>query len=195
MRQQKTKMTPFPTHEPPKYIETKAFLKAPKFSFQLEHIELPMGVQGTFGIIRHPGASLAVPITSSGEIILLRQYRFAVEQRILEFPAGTLENGEAPLTAMKRELGEETGYIASKWRSLGEMLPCPGYSNEVIHMFLAEDLKALQKRPPGDADEDITVIQIPPKELDALIASGEERLDGKSVTAWFRAKQLLELVT
>ena len=73
------------------------------------------------------------------------------------------------------------------------MLPCPGYSDEVIHLFLARELTALSDRPAGDDDEDLEVLLLAPDELDAALASGDEALDGKSVTAWFRARQLLGL--
>jgi ADP-ribose pyrophosphatase len=73
------------------------------------------------------------------------------------------------------------------------MLPCPGYSDEVIHLFLARDLSLLADQPAGDDDEDLTVVLMTPADLDAALASGDEALDGKSVTAWFRARQLLGL--
>ena len=81
----------------------------------------------------------------------------------------------------------------SKLATLGAMLPCPGYSDEVIHLFLARNLVALSEQPPGDDDEDLEVLLMQPAELDAVLASGDEHLDGKSVTAWFRARQLLGL--
>ena len=71
------------------------------------------------------------------------------------------------------------------------MLPCPGYSDETIHLFLARDLTKLEKKPEGDADEDIEVLKIAPEKLNEIIASGEELLDGKTITAWFRACQIL----
>ena len=144
-------------------------------------------------MIRHPGASLAVPITDDGHVVLLRQYRFAVQARLLEFPAGTLEAGEDPLESMQRELGEEAGYSAARWDALGPMLPCPGYSDEVIHCFLARELTVLENPPAGDDDEDLEVVTMTSTHLDEVLASGDEWLDGKSVTAWFRAKQLLGL--
>ena len=146
---------------------------------------------GTFGLIRHPGASLAVPVLADGRIVVLRQYRFAVATRLLEFPAGTLDDGEEPLGTIQRELQEEAGYSASRWDPLGAMLPCPGYSDEVIHLFLARDLSPLAEPPAGDDDEDLEVLLMEPGELDEALASGYEYLDGKSVTAWLRAKQLL----
>jgi ADP-ribose pyrophosphatase len=71
------------------------------------------------------------------------------------------------------------------------MLPCPGYSDEVIHLFLARGLSPLEQPPAGDDDEDLEVLLMEPGELDGVLASGDEYLDGKSVTAWLRAKQLL----
>ena len=184
-------MAPLPPPEPSQQLETTASLDARKIRFELNRVRLPMGVEGEFGIIRHPGASLAVPLLDDGRVVVLRQYRFAVEARILEFPAGTLDEGEDPLSTMERELQEEAGYSASRWDSLGAMLPCPGYSDEVIHLFLARELTALAEQPAGDDDEDLEVLLMEPAELDGALASGNEYLDGKSLAAWFRAKQVL----
>ena len=184
-------MAPLPPPEPARHLETTAALQARKLRFEVNRVALPMGVEGTFGLIRHPGASLAVPVLADGRVVVLRQYRFAVATRLLEFPAGTLDPGETPLSTMQRELQEEAGYSASRWDPLGAMLPCPGYSDEVIHLFLARELEKLSERPAGDDDEDLEVLLMEPDELDGALASGDEYLDGKSVTAWLRAKQLL----
>ena len=167
-------------------------LKVKKFSFQINRIILPNGHEGEYGSIIHPGAALAVPITKEGKVIILRQYRFAVSRYLLEFPAGTLETGETPLNSIKREIQEETGYKAKVWDNLGILVPAPGYADEEIHLFLARELSKLESIPEGDLDEDIEVLILSPLELDNLIASGEEILDAKTVTAWFRAKQLLK---
>jgi ADP-ribose pyrophosphatase len=168
-----------------------AILAVRKLRMEIQHLRLPLGVEGTYGCIRHPGASLAVPVLEDGRVVLLRQYRFAVQQRILEFPAGTLEIDEQPQLAIERELQEEAGYLATRWDSLGLLLPCPGYSDEVIHLFLARGLQTLPTPVAADQDEDLEVLLFTPTELDAAFASGDEPLDGKSVTAWFRARQLL----
>jgi len=186
-------MAPLPPPEPARHLETTASLDARKIRFELNRMVLPIGLEGTFGVIRHPGASLAVPVLDDGRVVILRQYRFAVAGRLLEFPAGTLDEGEDPLSTMERELQEEAGYSASRWDSLGAMVPCPGYSDEVIHLFLARELTPLEEPPAGDDDEDMEVLLMEPGELDAVLASGEEALDGKSVTAWFRARQVLGL--
>ncbi len=186
-------MAPLPPPEPARHLETTAALDARKIRFEVNRMVLPIGVEGTFGVIRHPGASLAVPVLDDGRVVILRQYRFAIAGRLLEFPAGTLDPGEDPLATMERELQEETGYRAGRWDPLGAMLPCPGYSDEVIHLFLARELSPLPAPPAGDDDEDIEVLLMEPSELDAAIAGGDEPLDGKSVTAWFRARQQLSL--
>ncbi len=168
-------------------------LRAKKFSFEINKIELPNGHIGEYGSIRHPGAALAVPITKENNVIILRQYRFAVSRYLLEFPAGTLEKGETPLNSIKREIGEETGYSAKKWDNLGVLVPAPGYADEEINLYLARELTKLKKAPAGDLDEDIQVLSLKPSELDDLIRSGNEILDAKTVTAWFRAKQFLNI--
>ena len=168
-------------------------IEAKKFSFQINRIILPNGHEGEYGSIIHPGAALAVPITNEGNVIILRQYRFAVSRYLIEFPAGTLEDGETPLNSIKREIKEETGYSAKTWDKLGVLVPAPGYADEEIHLFLARDISKLEKIPSGDLDEDIEVLILSPSELDNLIASGREILDGKTVTAWFRTKQFLKI--
>ncbi len=185
-------MSLLPNPEPSKILETKTSVNARKIRFEINRIKLPIGIEGTFGVVRHPGASLAVPITDDGRVVILRQYRFAVSKRILEFPAGTLEENESPLESMKRELAEEAGYKADRWDSLGQMLPCPGYSDEIIHLYLARNLKPLSDRPAGDEDEDLEVLHMTKEALDEALVNNDEALDGKSIAAWFRAKKLLE---
>ena len=177
--------------EPSKILQQIDAIEAKKIRFEVNRFELPIGIEGTFGIIRHPGAALAVPILGNGNIIILRQYRFAVSRRVLEFPAGTLEKNEAPIATIQRELQEESGYKAEQWNALGSMLPCPGYSDEIIHLFLARKLKKLEEKLKGDEDEDIDVLEMSKDELEQIISTDNEALDGKTITAWHKAKQFL----
>ena len=177
----------------PIFKEKISELKTKKFSFEINRIELPNGHEGEYGSIRFPNAALAVPITSDNKVIILRQYRFAVSRYLLEFPAGTLEIGETPINSIKREIQEEAGYKAEDWNKLGTLVNAPGYSDEVIHLFLARKLHKLDVDVQGDLDEDIEVLTFYPDELDNLIASGQEILDAKTITAWFRAKQFLKI--
>ena len=177
----------------PIFKEKISELKTKKFSFEINRIELPNGHEGEYGSIKFPNAALAVPITNEKKVIILRQYRFAVSRYLLEFPAGTLEIGESPINSIRREIQEEAGYKADNWDKLGTLVNAPGYSDEVIHLFLARNLSKLKVEVTGDLDEDIEVLTFSPSELDNLIASGEEILDAKTITAWFRAKQFLKI--
>ena len=148
-------------------------LKSKKFSFEIHRIELPNGHESEYGYIKNPGAALAVPITKDNKVIILRKYRFAVSRYLLEFPAGTLEIGETPINSIKREIQEEAGFSAEKWDQLGSLVNAPGYSDEVIHLFLARNLIKLKSDVQGDLDEDIEVLILDPNELDNLISIGD----------------------
>ena len=91
-------------------------------------------------VVHHPGASAVVAIDEENRIIMEKQFRYALNDYLLEIPAGTLDAGEDPLVCAKRELEEETGIIASEWISLGTIATSPGFCNEVIHLYVAKGL-------------------------------------------------------
>lgn len=177
-------------NEPAKILQHKLHYQGRKFSFNVDRIELPNGVTGEWESIHHPGGALAVPITPAGKLVLVKQYRFPTQGRILEFPAGTLEVGEAAATTIAREIEEETGYRAGKWQKLGEFFLAPGYCDEIIYAFLAQDLEKLAVQPAGDADEDIEIVLMTPAEFESAIDSGEP-IDAKSIAAYFLARKFL----
>lgn len=118
--------------ETPEILQQTLLYRGRKFNFDVNRLRLPNQSEGQWECIRHPGGALAVPVTPDGKLVLVKQYRFAVEGRLLEFPAGTVEVNEAPAETIKREIEEETGYRAQTWRKLGEFFLAPGYSDEVI---------------------------------------------------------------
>ncbi|XWK86907.1 MAG: NUDIX hydrolase [Phormidium sp.] len=177
--------------EPPEIIKQRLFYQGRKFNFEVTHLRLPNKVEGDWECIRHPGGALAVPVTPEGKLILLRQYRFAAQGRLLEFPAGTIEVNEDPFSTIQREIEEETGYHANKWQKLGEFFLAPGYSDEIIYAFLAQDLQPLEKPPQQDEDEDMETVLMTPEELEKAILSGEP-VDAKSVTSFFMARPFLK---
>ena len=91
-------------------------------------------------VVHHPGASAVVAIDEDNRIIMEKQFRYALNDYLLEIPAGKLDAGEDPLVCAKRELEEETGIIASEWISLGTIATSPGFCNEVIHLYVAKGL-------------------------------------------------------
>ncbi len=91
-------------------------------------------------VVHHPGASAVVAIDENNHIIMEKQFRYALNDYLLEIPAGKLDKGEDPLVCAKRELEEETGIVASEWISLGTIATSPGFCNEVIHLYVAKGL-------------------------------------------------------
>lgn len=177
-------------NEPPELIKQRFTYRGRKFDFQVDRLRLPNGVEGDWEWIRHPGGALVIPVTPEGQLVLVKQYRFATQGRLLEFPAGTIEPKEDPAETIRRELEEETGYRAHKWRKLGEFFLAPGYSDEVIYTFLAEELELLESPPAQDEDEDIEVVLMTPEELEAAILAGEA-VDAKSIASFFLARPYL----
>ena len=176
--------------EPPQLLRRKLFYQGRKFSFEVNRYRLPNKVEGEMECIRHPGGALIVPVNSDGQLILLRQYRFSVQRRILEFPAGTVELGEDPSRTAEREVQEETGFQASNLKKIGEILLAPGYSDEVIYIFLATGLEKMEVPLAQDEDEDIEVLLMSPEQVADAIASGE-LTDAKSIAAYAMVRSLL----
>ncbi|ERN41076.1 NTP pyrophosphohydrolase including oxidative damage repair enzyme [Rubidibacter lacunae KORDI 51-2] len=179
--------------EPPKLLKERLFYQGRKFRYEVNTYCLPNGASGDWECIRHPGGALAVPVTPDGQLVLVRQYRFTVKGRLLEFPAGTVEVNEDPAETIRREIEEETGYRAHQWRSLGKFVLCPGYSDEYIYAFLAQQLEKLDLPPAQDEDEDIEVVLMSPQEFEAIVCTGEQNVDAKSIASYFMAKPLLGL--
>ncbi len=177
--------------EPPQLLKQRLLYCGRKFDYEVVRLRLPNGAEGEWECIRHPGGALAVPVTPEGKLVLVRQYRFAVQGRLLEFPAGTVEPNEEPEETIKREIEEETGYRATTWTTLGAFPLAPGYSDEFIYAFLAQDLTKLDAPLAQDADEDIEVVLMTPAELEAAILRGEA-IDAKSVTSFFLARPHLQ---
>jgi ADP-ribose pyrophosphatase len=180
-----------PGSEPPQLLKQRLRYQGRKFDFEVNALRLPNQSEGDWECIRHPGGALAVPVTSQGELVLVRQYRFTVSDRLLEFPAGTLEPGEGAATTIAREIEEEIGYRAHRWQALGEFALAPGYSDEYIYAFLARELELLAAPPSGDADEDIEIVTLTPQALEDAIRAGEP-VDAKSIGSFWLARPHLE---
>ena len=123
-------------------------------------------------IVEHPGAVAVVAVDRDGAVALVRQRREAARKRLLELPAGTLEDGEAPLECARRELEEETGLTGGDWRELAAFYTTPGFCRERMHLFLAQDVVPGTARP--EADEEIEVVRFPGGELAALLGEIED---------------------
>lgn len=153
-----------------------------------DEVELPNGERTTREWIKHPGAAAVLPLLDSGEVILVRQYRYPVQQVTLEIPAGKLDvAGEDPLGCAKRELKEETGYTAREYVKLISLATTVGFSDEFIHVYLAKGLE--DGKQCLDEDEFINVVKMPLEKALQLV-NDNVIVDAKSVVALLMAKDL-----
>jgi ADP-ribose pyrophosphatase len=134
-------------------------------------VRLASGREGHREVVEHRGAVGVVATDSAGALVLVRQWRHPLERALWELPAGTLEPDEQPDAAARRELEEETGYSARTWRELGRCATTPGFSNEVMVFYRAEDLT--QGAPHPDEDELLDVQLFTPDQVSSLVHRGE----------------------
>jgi ADP-ribose pyrophosphatase len=145
------------------------------FTVAVETVTLPNGSELNAEIIRHPGSVVIVPVTDSGEIVLVKQYRHAIGRVAWELPAGSLKPSEDVTDAARRECQEEVGLVPSQLTPLGSFFPTPGYCDEQMNFFRADGLREPRADEPArpDADEDIEARAFSLGTLRQMLAAGE----------------------
>lgn len=150
------------------------------FTIVRDEVRHASGYEAVREVVEHDGGAVVVAIDTDGSVVLIRQFRYPIAAEIIELPAGKLAPGEDPLECARRELREETGITAGSWEKLTAMLSTPGFCSEVLHIYLARDLRpgpqALEQ-----GEESIEVLRLPLREALALCADGSIS-DGKTVT-------------
>ena len=155
------------------------------FSVTRERIFLPDRGEFERDIVRHFGAAVMLPLLKDQTVLLTRQYRHPLESFVLELPAGTIEDKETALDCAKREIVEEVGYRAEQWTDLGRMCSTPGFCNEILYCYLAEDLS--EDFSEQDDDEAIEVVQMSLAEMEQAILDGTI-YDAKTIVTFTKAK-------
>ena len=154
-------------------------------------VRLPNGNDTIREVIRHIGAVCVIPVLDNGDVVVERQYRYPLDKVILEVPAGKLDAAnENRLSAIQRELWEETGYTAEEWIELGDFHPAPAYSDEFITMYMARKLRKGERH--LDADEFLDVYTVPLKDLVEDVMAGKIS-DAKTQVCILKAARLLGL--
>ncbi len=163
-----------------KVIKSKVVFEGKVFNVRVDDIQYNgSGNLATRQVAVHPGGAVIIPVLSNGKIIFVKQYRYPQDEIIIELPAGKLDKGEDPLNCAIRELKEETGYTSNKIRKLGKIYTTPGFCNEVLHIYLAEDLKeGNHQREEGE--EEMELIELTLDEAEEKIRKGEI-VDAKTI--------------
>lgn len=172
-----------------KTISTERIYEGAILNLRRDKVTIHSGGTSYREIVEHNGGAVAVPVTADGKVVMVRQYRKAFEQPMLELPAGKIEKGEDPLGTIIRELQEETGYTAGKIEFLTSFYPSVGYTNEVLYIYIATELT------PGatnyDEHEAMDILEVDFEEAHNMVVSGEIR-DAKTMLGILLAKNHFE---
>ena len=158
-------------------------------NLRVDEAELENGKTALREVVEHHGGVCVAALDEDGCLLMVRQFRYPYGEVLLEIPAGKLEKGENPLECGKRELEEETGYVAEKYTDLGKLYPTPAYVTEVIYMYYAETLTKTAQH--LDADEFLSVEHIPLSDAVRMVMNGEIR-DSKTQVAILKLKELIK---
>jgi ADP-ribose pyrophosphatase len=171
-------------------LKTEIVYPGRAFTIRRDTLRLPDGHEARFDIVEHVGSVVILPLDDHGNLLFVRQYRHASGKNLLELPAGTLDEGEAPESCARREVREETGMAAGQLDHLGGFYLAPGYSTEYMHVYLATGLHPDPLE--ADADEFITVESVP-LGMALVMAKRGEIPDAKSLAAILLAQSRLEV--
>lgn len=151
-------------------------------SLQVDDVTLPNGKTAKREIVKHPGAVAILAVTDEGKLVLVEQYRKALERSLIEIPAGKIDKGESIEETARRELEEETGYGAKELTYIQSFATSPGFADEVIHLFLARGLYVLEERLALDEDEFVKLYEVTVEEAQQMVAD-QRIFDAKTAFA------------
>ncbi|KAB7672867.1 NUDIX hydrolase [Bacillus sp. B1-b2] len=165
-----------------KTLKTEPIYNGRIISLQVDEVELPNGKTSKREIVKHPGAVAVIAVTAENKMVMVEQYRKALEKTIIEIPAGKLEKGEEPAICAKRELEEETGYDCESIELLTSFYTSPGFADEIVHIYIAHGLTKKENAAELDEDEFVNLKEITLEEAQELIL--EQRIfDAKTMFA------------
>lgn len=171
-----------------KCLESKSIFTGKLLHVLCDKVVLPDGRESTREYIKHPGASVVIPYLNDKRVLLIRQFRYPVNRVMIELPAGKIDPDESPENTIKRELEEETGYSSNNIIKLCMIHTCVGYSDELLHLFWAYDLKPCINKP--DYDEKIELLPMNINDAMEMIYSGK-LTDAKSIIGLFWADKII----
>lgn len=165
-----------------KTISSESIYKGRAVNLRVDTVLMPDGRKTKRTIVEHAECIAVVAVDDQKNVLLVKQFRKAIEKELLEIPAGGIDPGEDAETAVKREMQEETGYLPQKLVKLGSCYSAPGYCTEYLHLYLATDL--VPSKLVAEDTEGIEIIRVPVKEIPTLLASGK-LTDAKSIAGLY----------
>jgi ADP-ribose pyrophosphatase len=165
-----------------KTLSSKEIFKGRVIDLYVEEVELPNGKTSTREIVKHPGAVAVIAITPENKILMVEQFRKPLGRTLVEIPAGKLEKGEQPDATARRELEEETGYTCKDLKPLISFYTSPGFADELVHLFIAENLEKLEIAADLDEDEFLDVMEVTLDEAQEMIQT-KQIFDAKTAFA------------
>ena len=175
-------------------LRTERVYKGRIVNLVVDRVRYTSGNESIREIVEHPGGAVILPVFDNGEILLVRQFRYPIGADVIELPAGKLDAGEDPRLCAERELREETGYTAARWRKLTTLMTTPGFCNERLHIYMAQGLSlSPQGQSLEEGEQTIRLIRVPLKEAIAMIER-EEIVDGKTIAGIFLGERVQETV-
>ena len=173
-----------------KLIKSDIRFEGKVFNVQVDEIEYDSGNKGIREVAVHPGGAVVVPVKENGKIVLVNQFRYPFQKKILELPAGKLDYNEDPYVCAVRELEEETGYRTGKVEKLGHIFTTPGFCTEILHIYLAADLiPGNHNREEGE--QGMEIFEFTMKEIEEKIKSNEIA-DSKTICGIYLALQYFQ---
>ena len=157
----------------PERLSTERIFDGKVFDVDRDRVRMPNGREVTVDVIRHPPSAVIVPVPEPGKVILIRQYRYAINRWMWECPAGSVDEGETPEQAARRECHEEIGQVPDTIVRLGAMFPTPGYCDEEMFFFRASGFSVPEEAAELDEDEDIEVRVFALKDAREMVRRGE----------------------
>ena len=168
-----------------KTVSSKLIFKGKVVEVYTDNVKLSTGKSAYREVVRHTGGVVILAFKDSHTLLFVKQFRYPMKEVCIELPAGKLEKGEDPFLAAKRELEEETGYVAQNWTDLGQVYTSPGYSDEKLYLYKAENLTFKGEHP--DEGEIIKALEYSLDEVKGMIKSGQIK-DAKTLCAILRAQ-------
>lgn len=170
-------------------ISRKVIFRSPFCSFEHDRFRLPNGTEGDYYHVNSPGAVMVIPVDNDGKVVLVRQYRYLIDEDSLEFPAGGIHQGMDPLEQAKKELEEEAGVTAGNWEPAGRFASWNGVTNEICRLFIARDLRKVKST--CDPTEEFEVVRHTWSEI-LEMAERNEIFDGMTLASIALARGRLD---